>query len=567
MGAIIGFRGQQEARHQAELAENSANRAKAAEMEARAAESQAKTAEKQARAAEEKALQARDKALRNQSLSLSFLSQQTTAGGDTEAAILLALEALPKNMNSPERPFLIEAEAALYQALLQNRQGLVFHHDAGVTDAAFNPSGDRIVTSSYDKTARIWSVKDGTQITILKGHRDALERVMFSPDGAQVITVARDGTARTWNSVSGKQLLVIPVSGDFQTAKFSPNGTRVLTLSENNAPVIWDAQTGKKVVALQDSSPEQRQQWFGYASFTPDGEGVATIADGSTIHIWSAKDGKPITTFVAFGMWPDDVAFSPDGKRMLSSSWDTGSFGGPSRLWDVASGKEIAPLGGHKSDTRSGTFSHDGRFVATISVDGTARLWDGVTGQLLSLLGAESGGLRHSNTDLGSVDLEINAAFSPDDKFLATVALGGKVHIWEVKSGLKYTTIQSHKGLVEHVAFSPAGNVLLTASRDGTARLWDVDGVLTTSLRHQQPPTFATFSPDGTRLVTGGRNRVGHIWDVTTGKEIAQLETEGGPLQHAAFSPDGRQIATASQNGSVDIWDAANGQQIIRLKG
>ena len=46
-----------------------------------------------------------------------------------------------------------------------------------------------------------------------------------------------------------------------------------------------------------------------------------------------------------------------------------------SRLWDVSSGREIAPLGGHRNDTRSGTFSHDGRLVATVSIDGTARLW------------------------------------------------------------------------------------------------------------------------------------------------------------------------------------------------
>ena len=72
-------------------------------------------------------------------LSLSSLSQQTAAGGDTEAAILLALEALPKDLTSPERPFLVEAEAALYQALLQDKNVMVFRHDAGVTDAAFDP--------------------------------------------------------------------------------------------------------------------------------------------------------------------------------------------------------------------------------------------------------------------------------------------------------------------------------------------------------------------------------------------------------------------------------------------
>ena len=145
-------------------------------------------------------------------------------------------------------------------------------------------------------------------------------------------------------------------------------------------------------------------------------------------------------------------------------------------------------------------------------------------------------------------DQEINAAFSPDDQFLATVSMDGGVHIWDVKSGSQFAVIRGHKGLVEHVAFSPTGNLLLTASHDGTARLWDIDGVLTTTLRHQRPPTFAAFSPDGTRVVTGGQNRVGHIWDVASGREIARLESQGGPLQDAAFSPDGRHIATASRS-------------------
>src|SRR5262249_54080575 len=155
----VGFRGQQEARRQAEIAENSATQAKVAEQQARAAESQAKSAENQARAAEDSALQARDEALRSQSLTLSFLSQQTVTSGDTEAGILLALEALPKNLISPERPFLIEAEAALYQALLQHKNVIVFRHDAGVADAEFSKDGERIVTASYDRTARIWNAK------------------------------------------------------------------------------------------------------------------------------------------------------------------------------------------------------------------------------------------------------------------------------------------------------------------------------------------------------------------------------------------------------------------------
>ena len=80
-----------------------------------------------------------------------FFRRQTTASGDTEAAILLALEALPKSGSGPARPYLFEAEAALFNALLVHRQTAVFKHDAGVTQAAFNRTA---IASSRRPTIR-----------------------------------------------------------------------------------------------------------------------------------------------------------------------------------------------------------------------------------------------------------------------------------------------------------------------------------------------------------------------------------------------------------------------------
>ena len=141
------------------------------------------------------------------------------------------------------------------------------------------------------------------------------------------------------------------------------------------------------------------------------------------------------------------------------------------------------------------------------------------------------------------------------------------VRIWDVESGSLFAVIRGHTGIVEHVEFSPDGSRLLTASHDGTARLWDIDGVLTTTLRHRYPPVFAVFSPDGTRAVTGGGDAVAHVWDVASGREIATIKTGGGPLQHAAFSPDGRLVATASSDGRILLWDAESGRETARLEG
>ena len=97
-----------------------------------------------------------------------------------------------------------------------------------------------------------------------------------------------------------------------------------------------------------------------------------------------------------FDTWPDEVAFSPDGGRLLISSWGSHSATAVSdrvtfRVFGMCrAGPRLQSFVGHRSDTRGGTFSHDGRLIATVSMDGTARLWDGITGELRGVLGDET---------------------------------------------------------------------------------------------------------------------------------------------------------------------------------
>jgi WD40 repeat protein/class 3 adenylate cyclase len=541
VGAIVGFKGQREAERQAVLSENSAI--------------QAKAAGEQAKAAEEKAVEARDQALHSQSLALSFMSQQTAAAGDTEAAVLLALEALPKNMAVPDRPYLPEAEAALYGALFAHRQIMVFHHDAAVTYARFNPRGDRIVTSSFDNTARIWDVRSGSGVAVLKGHQGAVVRAAFSADGSRVLSAARDNTARVWNAATGEQLFVFPLVGDYQSAIFSPDGSRVLTAGSQGA-AIWDAQTGNRVGFVQGACSS-------LAGFSPDGRTFAAN-HGIFVGIWNAENGQPINRWNVRSI-PDEVAFSPDGNRLLFTSWGARTWSQSSRLWDVVNGREIALLGGHRSDINSGTFSHNGQIIATVSLDGTARLWDGVTGQLRAVLGDETPGFTIDNFNMITWEQHAKSGFSSNDQLLATASVDGSVRIWDVERASLLTTINSHRDLVEHVEFSPTDNSLLTASRDGTARLWDVDGILTTALPHKYAPTFAVFSPDGVHLLTGGGESITHLWEVSTGREIGALNTRV-VAQSATFSPDGKLVATASLEGKILIWDVASRREIKELK-
>ncbi|UVK56935.1 AAA family ATPase [Mesorhizobium sp. AR02] len=505
--------------------------------------------------AQQEASWQRDQALRNQFLSLSFLSEQSTAIGNTEAAILLALEALSSKDQS-ERPYLFEAEAALYKALLAHRQIKIFRHGAGVADAAFNPAGDHIVTASYDKTAVVWDISSGAETAVLKGHEGAVERAEFSPDGSRILTAARDGNARLWNAISGEQLFILQPVGNYPTAIFSPNGNQVLTAGENSDAVLWDARTGKKVLSVSSDG-------YARADFSPDGRSFA-MARKHLVSIWNTADGA-LTRSIRVNSRPYGLAFSPDGSRLLCGPF---SYDGTSSLLDVSKGTEIAKLAGHKSDMQLNgvIFSHVGQRIATVSLDGAARIWDGASGTLYGLLGQEVSGLKMADIGADERDEEMNGAFSPDDRFLATASVNGPIRIWDVERASLVTTIAGHESLVEHLEFSPVdNNILLTASHDGTARLWDVDGALTSTLSHEYRPTFAVFSPDNVHLLTGGGDSVAHLWDVVRGREIIRLDTHE-IVQRATFSPDGRHVATASLEGQVRIWEVASGFETARFQ-
>jgi len=330
-------------------------------------------------------------------------------------------------------------------------------HKGTVWSASFSGDGNRVVTASFDKTARVWDLRGERPTSVaLEGHQGPVTSASFSADGTRVLTASSDGTARVWD-----------LRGDRPTS-----------------------------VAL-----EGHKDWVNSASFSADGTRVVTASRDNTARVWDLRGERPTSVALEGHKEPvTSASFSADGTRVLTASLDN-----TARVWDLRGERpSFVALEGHKGPLNSASFSADGTRVFTASRDGTARVWD-LRGDRPTSVALE-----------GHQGPVLSASFSADGTRVVTASFDKTARVWDLR-GERPTSValEGHQGPVTSASFSVDGTRVVTASDDRTAPVWDLRGERPTSVAlegHQGPVTSASFSADGTRVLTASLDNTARVW-------------------------------------------------------
>ena len=475
-----------------------------------------------------------------------------------------------------------DGTARLWDAATGDLVHVLRAHRGGVFATRFSADGTRLATLGADRAVRVWDVRTGRQLRAFAGVHDRNaagvawgEGVAFvGRDRIAVAPWARGSApsrvvAKVFDVSSGDQVAVVKDPGG--TARVvdidvSPDGTMLVAgQAEGGQLQLYGLPSGKQLDVVHAHGGAVLD-----VEFSRDGRRVATGGVDGIARTWEVARGKLREALTLRGTRTRSgasrsTAPGPGSPRGDSPPARRGH--GTSR--PPAAAKSSRCPGRRRTGTRDIAFTPDGRrLVAGSGREGTVRVWSIETGAEFLVLD------QHARTH-ARVRAVIGIDVSPDGSRIATAGADGSARIFDAETGRQLVVIRGQHCvphglcLVNRAVFSPDGSKIATTGWDATVRIFDAaTGRQLRVLRGHKPGGLGTYpvawSPDGTQLFSTAPDGT-RIWDARTGRQLLALPLSEGPGYSAAWSPDGRQVLTESGSGPV-VWDASSGKRVRTLE-
>ncbi|MBD2176014.1 protein kinase [Pseudanabaena sp. FACHB-1998] len=308
----------------------------------------------------------------------------------------------PETITEPAKPLLS------YQLRL-NLTG----HTGWVRAVAFFPNGFSFASGSYDRTLRLWNVRDNQSFGTLSNHL---------------------------GSISGINSIAV-----------HPNGNTFATACIDKSIKLWNFRSGQPVRNLDGHNGQVYS-----VAYSPNGKNLVSASADKTVKLWNWRKGELIQTFEGHQDKVVSVVFHPNGKKLAS-----GSFDQTIKIWDIESSKEILSISGHNAPINAIAFSPDGKLIASGSQDQTVKIWDAATGKLVRTLSGHTGGV-------------LALAFNRDGSAIASGGADKTIRIWDAATGKITQTLSNHEAPILSLSFSPKDATLVSGSADRSVKVWQL---------------------------------------------------------------------------------------------
>lgn len=378
----------------------------------------------------------------------------------------------------------------------------------------------------------------------------AVQDARFSPDG-RYLAVATSLGVEIRDAQTLEQLRFLP--GASEPVVFNHQTTLLVT----GTGTIWDTANFTKIAEL----PEEQSVF----AFTPDDRLLIAGYWETSVSAWDTGNWQKVRTYSGthFKAYIHGLSISPDGKLLCASfsipivpgqpfgGWNMGNI----IIWDIESGKRIRILVDEVIYPDTVAFSPDGAILAT-HIHNNIVLWETQTWE-------ETG--RFITGGSACYGCVYSMEFQPGTRLLACPH-SYSVEIWDTDVVAEVRELSGHVYIIGSVSFHPNGDLLATVSLDGDMKLWDVaSGEEIEMTPYSSPVTALAFSQDSETLIYCGEKRKTERYNLVTGEIESIIPAASGSYKSLDFGANGSLLAVASSG--LTIYDTDTGEVELSLGG
>ncbi|KIL83578.1 beta transducin-like protein [Fusarium avenaceum] len=475
-------------------------------------------------------------------------------------------------------------------------------HETEIGSLTVSSDNQLAATGSHDLTIKVWDLNTGSLVHTLEGHTDIVNNLVFSSTRRYLLSVSTNplspfayNTIKFWDLETAICVWTRVGSITLDRTAFLPDGRCAIVSPDTDTVQIWDPavqrytrtlETDKRLIRFIACSPNNR--WLAasifpgsswpvhiyaletgerkviefecarFAVFSPDSCSIAATSY-SSVEIRDVATGDLTLRLEGHDLPVEFIAFSPDGRRMVSVSNEKQGREHQLKAWNLRNGSCIWTLIGIAFSPETISLSSDSKWVACVH-------------DYMSIMVASLD--NDSNRLLqGHVNLVSQAIFSPDGRWLASSSGDTTIKLWDTKTWACAHTLIGHTGSINSIQFLPDSYRLVSASVDSTARVWDLKELNGTTTEIDIPAgngaswvNSPTYSPNGHQIMAASGLAI-YIWEPRMDRTPIMLRGHTSWINCVKYSPNGHRVASASDDKTLKVWDPTNGSCVSTLTG